>query len=194
MNTLHDLARFEVPGHKWADLSEPGFGVALLSDSKYGWSCAGNVLRMSLLRAPTNPDPEADQGRHVFAYAVMPHAGDWRAANVVAEAHAFNCPILWAKDGMDQHWRSLAGVGGPDGRPCSLVLDTIKLAEDSDALVLRLYEAHGARGTAKVTLGLPFTRARFANGLEEAGEAAVVKDGTIEVPYTPFQVVTVVVE
>src|ERR687895_716125 len=79
-STSFDRAKYEVPGHRWADLSEHGFGVAVLTDSKYGYSCYGNELRISLLRSPTSPDPEADQGSHEFAYAVMPHAGGWRAA------------------------------------------------------------------------------------------------------------------
>ena len=71
-STRHDLARFEVPGHRFADLSEHGFGVALLTDSKYGWSALGDTLRISLLRAPKLPDPEADMGEHRFAYAIAP--------------------------------------------------------------------------------------------------------------------------
>jgi alpha-mannosidase len=193
-NTSHDLARFEVPGHKWADLSEAGFGVALLSDCKYGWSCLGSTLRLSLLRAPTSPDAEADQGRHVFAYALLPHAGDWRQGGVVAEAFAFNCPLQWGRDGKDQHWRSYASVSARDGGPCSLVLDTIKRAEDSGALVLRLYEAHGGRGTARLNLGFPAKSVRFTDGLERTTGEATVKEGVIEVPYKPFQVVTLLVD
>ena len=85
-STSWDRARYEVPGHRFADLSEHGFGVALLNDCKYGWSCYGNELRLSLLRSPSTPDPEADLGRHEFAYALMPHAGGWREAGVVGEA------------------------------------------------------------------------------------------------------------
>jgi NADPH-dependent curcumin reductase CurA len=78
-----DRARYEVPGHRWADLSEHGFGAAVLTDSKYGYSCLGNELRISLLRSPKSPDPEADMGTQSFAYAVMPHAGGWREGGVV---------------------------------------------------------------------------------------------------------------
>ncbi len=73
-----DLAKYEVPGHRWADLSEHGFGVAVLTDSKYGYSAFGDTLRISLLRAPRSPDPEADIGRHAFTYALLPHAGGWQ--------------------------------------------------------------------------------------------------------------------
>ena len=90
-----DLARYEVPGHRWADMSEHGFGVAVLTDSKYGYSAFGNTLRISLLRAPRNPDPDADRGTHTFAYALLPHTGSWQDAGVVAEAAAFNSPMRW---------------------------------------------------------------------------------------------------
>jgi hypothetical protein len=72
-NTSWDVARFEVCAHKWADLSEPGYGVALLNDCKYGYDIAGNVIRLSLLRAPTWPDPVADRGHHRFTYRLFPH-------------------------------------------------------------------------------------------------------------------------
>ena len=141
-STGHDLARYEVPGHRFADLSEHGYGVALLTDCKYGYSTFGNEMRISLLRSPTSPDPEADQGRHRFAYAMMPHAGGWREAGVVAEAARFETRLRWAPG-------TLAAGSWVACDDANLVLDTVKLAEDSDALVLRLYEAHGARGTAR---------------------------------------------
>jgi alpha-mannosidase len=184
-STPADLARYEVPGHRWADLSEHGFGVAVLNDCKYGHSGHHGTLRLSLLRAPTSPDPEADQGAHRFAYAVMPHAGDWREARVVDEAARFNAPLLWGRGGAP---RWLARV---DDR--NLVLQTIKRAEEGDALVLRLYEAHGARGVARVELDLPFTRAERTTLLEDPGEAAKVEGSAIEVPYRPHEIVTLLV-
>jgi alpha-mannosidase len=181
--TSYDLAKYEVPGHKWVDLSEHGFGVALLTESKYGFSTYGDTMRISLLRSPKSPDPNADMGYHSFAYAIMPHLGGWREAGVVAESFRFNVPVLWAP-GVTQT-RSFAAVNDPN-----LVLDTIKKAEDSDAIIVRLYECHGARGIARLTFDLPFKSAVFCNILEEDGEAATVRGSTIEVPYTPFKIVT----
>jgi alpha-mannosidase len=186
-STPADLARYEVPGHRWADLSEHGFGVALLNDCKYGYSAFESTLRLSLLRSPTSPDPEADQGEHRFAYAVMPHAGGWREAGVVAEARAFNQPLLWARGSAEP--RSFAAVDDPN-----LVIDTIKRAEDGDALVVRLYEAHGARGTARLRVGFPVRAARLANLLEDPGEPATTDGDAIEVPYRPYEVITLLVE
>jgi alpha-mannosidase len=174
-------ARYEVPGHRFADLSEHGFGAALLTDSKYGYSCFGNELRVSLLRSPKSPDPEADMGAHRFAYALMPHAGGWRDAGVVAEGLRFNAPLRRGPETP-----SLASVDDT-----SLVLDTIKRAEDSEAVVLRLYEAHGGRGVARVRCGLPFTRAVRANALEDDGDELYVEGDEIVVPYRPHEVITV---
>jgi alpha-mannosidase len=179
-NTQADLARFEVPAHRFADLSEHGFGVALLTPDTHGVSARGNELRLSLLRGPTDPDPDADRGRHEIAYAVMPHRGSWQAGGVVAEARTFSEPLLAGARGSG----SLASAEG------GLVLDTIKRAEDSDALVLRLYEPHGGRGTARVRLAAPFATARRANLLEEPQEPLRVEDGAVVVRFKPFEVIT----
>jgi alpha-mannosidase len=182
-STSWDRARYEVPGHRFADLSEHGFGAALLTDSKYGYSCLGGELRISLLRSPKSPDPEADMGRHEFAYALVPHAGGWREAGIVREAVCFNAPLRWTARPPAP---SFASVDDPN-----LVLDTIKRAEDSDALVLRLYEAHGARGVARVRLAVPFAEAVRANALEDEGDALAAEDGAVVVPYRPHEVVSV---
>jgi len=132
------------------------------------------------------PDPEADMGAHRFAYAVMPHAGGWREAGVVAEAARFETPLRWADGELEAG--SWFAVDDPN-----LVLDTVKRAEDSDALVLRLYEAHGARGRARVRVALPFTRAARANLLEDEETDLAVAGGAIEVDYRPHQILTVLV-
>ena len=98
MNTSWDMGRFEVCGQKWADLSEPGYGVALLNDCKYGYDVEGNVMRLSLLRSPVSPDPVADKGRHEFTYALLPHSGDLREGRVIEEAYSLNVPLL-AREG-----------------------------------------------------------------------------------------------
>jgi alpha-mannosidase len=186
-NTAADLARYEVPGHRWADLCEHGFGVALLSESKYGFSTLGNEMRISLLRAPKYPDEQADIGKHQFAYAIYPHAGDWRSGGVVAEGFRFNVPILFAPRLSEP--MSFASVDDPN-----LVLDTIKKAEDGDGIVLRLYECHGARGKARVKLGFGVKSARLCNALEDEAEALKVKDGAVELEYAPFQIISVIVK
>jgi alpha-mannosidase len=161
--------------------------VALLSESKYGYSTFGNTMHLSLLRATTSPDPKADRGKHRFSYALMPHRGDWRDAGVVAESYCFNNPVLLvpAAESLAGS-RSFASVNDPN-----LVLDTIKKAEDDDSTILRLYECHGARGTAMLKLDLPFKRTEYCNVLEDRLAAAKVgKNGAIQIPYGPFQIIT----
>ncbi len=92
-NTSWDMARFEVCAQKWADLSEGDYGVALLNDCKYGYDIHGNVMRLSLLRAPTAPDRQADRGHHEFIYALLPHGGDFRKGGVIEQACALNMPL-----------------------------------------------------------------------------------------------------
>ena len=182
-STAHDLARFEVPGHRFADVSEPGFGVTVLTDCKYGYSTYGGTVRVSLLRAPREPDPHADVGGHELSYGLVPHARDWRRAGVVAEAAAFNAPLVWTPGTAEP--RCFAHTDG------GLVLDTIKRAEDGDALILRLYEPHGTRGRTRLSLGVPARTAVPCNLLEEAtGDPVTVQDGALELDYAPFEIVT----
>jgi alpha-mannosidase len=189
-STSHDRARYEVPAHRWADLSEHGFGVALLNDCKYGHSCLGNELRLSLLRSPKSPDPECDIGSHELAYALFPHVGGWREAAVVAEAARFNRPMRFVAS-VSQSQSPTSSLAAVDD--ANLVLDTVKRAEASDAIVLRLYEAHGGRGVARVRTALPFSEARLANALEDEREPLEVDGDEIVVPYRPHQIVTVIV-
>ncbi|MBW8853470.1 MAG: alpha-mannosidase, partial [Bradyrhizobium sp.] len=186
-STRHDLARFEVPGHRFADLSEHGFGVAVLTDSKYGYSAYGDTLRISLLRAPKQPDPDADMGQHAFAYALVPNAGAWQDAGIVAHARAFNAPLRCGAAAAGLPWLRVEGAPG-------LVLDGVKLAEDSGALVLRLYETHGGRGRARIHLGLPFRTARRSNLLEDDLGPADVEGDAVVVDFRPWQIATLIVD
>lgn len=193
MNTSWDLARFEVCAQKWADLSEPGGGLALLNDCKYGHDVLGHVLRLSLLRAPTAPDPRADRGRHEFTYSVMPHGGDFRAAGVIEQAYALNVPLIVrsmkASAGDLPAERSFFQV---EGR--ALVPEAIKRSDDGRAIIVRLYEAHGSRGRARLSCALPFGKASLANLLEEPIAALTVRDGGVELDFQPFEIITVRLE
>jgi len=182
-STLADAAQYEVPGHRFADLGEHGFGVALLSESKYGWSARGSELRLSLLRSPKRPDPEADVGAHAFAFALLPHAGDWRDADVVAEARRFGQPLVWAPGAVAPG--ALLAVDAP-----GLVLDTVKRAEDADDLVVRLYESRGGRGVARLRCALPFAGARRCTLLEDPGEELEVHGDEVVVAFRPWEVVS----
>ena len=107
-NTPAEKAQFEVPALRWADLSDATHGFSLLNDSKYGYDAKDNVLRLSLLRGPEYPDPNADQGHHEFTYSLYPHAGTWREALTVRQGYEVNVPLLAVT--TTQHQGTLAGV------------------------------------------------------------------------------------
>lgn len=188
-NTSWDLARFEVPAHRWADLSEPDFGVALLNDSKYGHAVHGSVMRLSLLRSPKLPDPGADMGHHAFRYALLPHPGAPQQADVVAEAYRFNVPLLVGRTAAPPGQVSFFSIDAP-----GIVIDWIKKAEDSDALIVRLYEARGTRIRARLSSLLPVRAAAVCNLLEEDVASLSWLDGGVELELRPFQIVTLKLE
>jgi alpha-mannosidase len=183
-STRRDLAQFEVPGHRFADLSEHGFGVALLSAATYGWSVHAGAMRMTLLRSPRWPDPEADVGHHELAFAIHPHRGGWQEARVTAQALCFNAPLLLGEPtGETRSWLSTDAPG--------LFVDTVKRAEDGDELIVRLYEAHGGRGTARLRVGVPFSTAWFTNLMEDRLGPAEVHGDEVVIAFRPFEIVTV---
>jgi alpha-mannosidase len=186
-NTDADLAQYEVPGHRWADLSEPQFGVSLLTDSSYGYSTFGNVMSLSLLRGTESPDPDADRGKHRFRYALYPHAGDWRAAGTVAEALRFNRPLIWGPSGVD----AILEKPLVEAEPGNVVIDTIKPAEDGDGFVVRLYESHGSRTAARLVFGVPVKTAAMSNTLEDRLAELAVKDDAVRLSLRPFQIATI---
>ncbi|MDR1146621.1 MAG: alpha-mannosidase [Verrucomicrobiales bacterium] len=188
-NTSWDLARFEVCAQKWADLSERDYGVALLNDCKYGHDIFGHTLRLSLLRAPSAPDPLADRGEHEFTYALLPHAGDIVSGRVVEEAYNLNVPLtvsaLPKQKGALPASRSFFSIDRP-----GIVIEAVKNAEDGSGIIVRLYEAHGTRGPLTLTTTLPFTKAVTTDLLERTTGKVPFHDGQLTLTVRPFEIVT----
>jgi alpha-mannosidase len=176
-NTSWDAARFEVAAHRFADLSEPGYGAALLNDGRYGHHALGSELGISLLRSPVYPDPLADEGEQTFTYALYPHRGCWLEGGVLREAQDLNRPLLARRVAAREaaSWRPLRLDGVPLG------LGALKALEDGGGLVLRTYEPQGARGRAEVSLPPGWTLDAEVNLLEE-------EIGPHELEFTPFQI------
>jgi len=199
-NTSWDLARFEVCAHKWADLSEGGsaasggYGVALLNDCKYGHDIRDNVMRLSLLRGPIEPDPTADLGEHTFTYALFPHAGGFREGKVIEEAYNLNVPLIVQQirpsaDGRQEclphgsySWLELDQPG--------IVIEAVKVAEDGDGIIVRLYEAYGARRTCRLGVGLPHTAIETCDLLEHGKETLAASNDGLALAFTPFEIKT----
>jgi len=152
-NTTWDWAKYEVCGHKWADLSEHDWGVSLITDCKYGYSTHANVMYISLLRSSKAPDEEADMGSHEFSYAMLPHSGTFQSAGVIQHAYNFNQPISVVPGRVtpDFKGQSFFSVDDP-----AVVLETVKRAEFiPSAAVVRLYEAFGSHACTRLSTSLP---------------------------------------
>ena len=154
-NTSWDWARFEVCAHRWVDLSEGGYGVALMNNGKYGHSLLHNTLGISLLKSAVIPDPQADRGVHRFMYSLLPHAGDWREAQVTRRAYELNAPLrpVTVMGEVPAEGRSFLRVESDH-----VVVETIKTADDGDGLIVRMYEAHNQRGQVRLDFGDRWSR------------------------------------
>ncbi|KAK8095352.1 alpha-mannosidase [Apiospora kogelbergensis] len=203
-NTTWDMAKFEVCCHKFADLSENGYGVSILNDSKYGFATCGNLMRLSLLRAPKAPDAHADMGHHTIKWAILPHQGSLGATTVRA-GHNFNNPLKVfsapatedMKTMLSSHPIQLTGDH-------SLILDCVKRGEDDEdvsrgglqkrkgqSIICRVYDSLGgqSRGTIKSTWDVK--KVWKTNVLEDdEEELALDKDGQFSIKLRPFEVAT----
>jgi len=189
-NTSFERARFEVGAHRFVDLSEPDYGVALLNNAKYGHSAVGGVLGVSLVRGPLFPDPFADEGEHHFTLSLFPHPGDWTEGGVVREAQALNAPLLVTSGSAAQERPGFLTLGGQD-----LGFATMKRAHDVDGVILRFYEPHGNRGTSTIAFARDITSAKRVNLLEEDDESATLTlDGnTVTLNVRPFELISMLV-
>jgi alpha-mannosidase len=189
-DTSQARAMFEVCAQRWADLGDDDYGVALLNDCKHGYDIHGSVMRLSLLRGPTHPDPTADLGGHQFTYALMPHPGDFRKAGVIEAAEDLNSPLL------PGHGNLAAGSSQSlvelDTR--QVIVEAIKRAEDSDATIVRLYEAWGRPCKARLRTTLRASRAYLCDLLERNREEIAVLNGVIGLELTPFKVLSLKLE
>jgi len=185
-NTSWDVARFEVCAHKWVDISESDYGVALLNDCKYGHGASDDELTLTLLKTSHYPDKTGDVGEHEFAYALFPHQGDWRQAGVISEAYKFNIPAEAVCGTRSKDTKSLIKLEGE-----GTVIETVKAAEDGNGTVVRLYECFGGRRTIKLCPGFEFERADIVNVLEEKLESVTIKDAAVSLTLKPYQILSV---
>ena len=189
-NTPWERARFEVGAHRFIDLSEPDYGVALLNNGKYGHSVVGGTIGLSLVRGPLHPDPFADEGEHRFSYALFPHEGDWVAGKVVQAAQAFNAPMVVTTGAATSPAGGFVDVSGLE-----LGFGALKKAHDRKSLVLRVYEPHGVRGRSTLTFARPLVSATRVNLLEEDIEGfPTCEENTVSIHLRPFELVSLLLE
>jgi alpha-mannosidase len=190
-NNSWEKGRFEVPAQRWADVGDAQHGFSLINESKFGYDAVGNLLRLSLLRSPTSPDPDADRGPHHFSYALYPHAGDWKRAMTVRHGWEFNYKLaamqVEAHTGTLPAEHSFAAVS-----PDDVVLTAMKKAEDSDALIFHMYEWAGKNGEVDLTLPPGATGATETNLLEQpVGDPLAIKADRVAVPIRPYEILAI---
>ncbi|NLP11059.1 hypothetical protein GX408_11755 [bacterium] len=164
--TRFEKARFEVPAQRWADLSADGYGISLINDCKHGYDVKGNVLRLTLLRSSTYPDPTADKGFHEYSYILYPHAGDFYQAGVVQKSYEYNEPLQVlrtpAHKGELNRNHSFITVESDH-----VILHVVKKAEEGEGWILRFYETAGKEGMAAVRIDRSIKRVEEVNLIED---------------------------
>jgi alpha-mannosidase len=189
-NTSWEQAQYEVCGHRFADVSEHGYGVSLINDCKYGYDIQDSTIRLSLLRAPKWPDVTADLGEHEFTYSLYPHEGDWRNAGIVRKAaelnHELPCVRTSSKQGIQPSVHSLIPFESQH-----VVLDTVKPAEDGTGYILRFYESAGGRDEVKLTWPYPCETVHLSNAIEEELERLDTAEGRLTLHFLPYEIKTI---
>jgi alpha-mannosidase len=191
-NTSWDMAKYEICAQRWVDLSRPDYGVALLNDCKYGHCVLKNVLDLNLLRSPSYPDPTADRAQHEFTYALYPHAGDHITGNVVQAGYELNMPLRVVPGTLRQTLQpsySFAEVTVPN-----VIIDTVKKAEESDDVILRLYECNGFEVYATISLASVPAAVWRTNLLEEPETQIDYRGNKVELKMGAFEIVTLLVK
>lgn len=189
-NTSWDSAKFEVVGHKWADISEGDFGVSLMNDCKYGYDIKDTTMRLTLLRSPIFPHPTSGQEIHEFTYSIYSHRGDLKNGDTIQQSYALNCPLVYIdtkkNEGILKDELSIAKVTSKN-----IVIEVIKKSETSSDIIIRMYESLNIRTTATL---------EFFKDIEEAFECNMLEKNTlkldhlknkIKLEFLPFEIKTI---
>ena len=189
-NTSWDEAKFEICAQKWIDISEYGYGVALLNDCKYGHSVEDSTLKLTCIKCPTEPDAKADLGEHIFTCSLMPHSGDFRDAGVIREAYNLNQPLIAIP--VEKNKGSMPDCFSPVSTDNPAVMpETVKLSEDGEGIVVRLYESFGGKAKCRLNLADVFGSAYETNLMEQEPKPLELTDNTIELTFKPFEIKTI---
>jgi len=195
INTSWDMAKFEVCGHKWMDISQTDKGVTFITDAKYGWHVRDNIVKLSMLKSPKNPDPNCDMHTHYIYYAVMPHEGPFQEAEVIQRAYelnfsgANNVPYL-SGAAAPAPPTNFVTVSNP-----AVIVEAFKPAHDvAGSVVVRLYEAFGGNAeNTTITLGFNVASVNECDGLERVGATIPHANNSFSVNFTPFKLRTFII-
>ena len=193
-NNTWEQARFEVPAMRWADLGDSQHGFSLINESKYGYDAKDNVLRLSLLRSPTWPDPEADRGHHHFSYALYPHAGTWKQARTERAGYEYNYRLRAMQ--VESHTGGLpAEHSYLSVAPENVVLTAVKKAEDDNGLIFRVFEWAGKQSEVIFTVPPGATAATETNLMEKTvGTSLPLSGDKVTIPIHPYEILSIRVD
>lgn len=188
-NTPWDAAKFEVCAHKWADLSEDDYGVSILNDCKYGYSVEENVMKISLLKTATNPNPEADRGIHRFTYSLYPHCGNFKTGDTIRQGYLLNMPLeaSYAEKAEGKLADSYSVVCADRE---NVIIETVKKAEDDDSVIVRMYEGYNRKTKVTVTAGFDFKEVWICDLLENNERKLTAEGRTVTLNVHNFELVT----
>lgn len=187
-NNAWDKAQFEVVGHKWADLSETGFGVSLLNDSKYGYRIKDSEMEMTLIKSGVHPNPETDREMHYFTYSLMMHDGDY-TQGVIKEAYDLNYKVhTIAVDANDKGEKLQSSFVTVDKQ--NIIVEVIKKSEDEQDTILRFYESQNRKTKVNLSFLEEYSEITLTNLLEQNQEAVATNTSQITLQVKPFEIVT----
>ena len=189
-NTKWESRQFEIAAHKWIDLSQPNYGVALMNDCKYGHNVKSNVIDINLLRSPNWPDPTADRAQHVFTYSIFPHKGDHIQGKVIQNAYELNVPVdmraVASHEGTISSQWSFASIDCEN-----VIVSAVKKAENGKGTIIRMYESYGQKNGAEIIFGLDIKQAFLINLIEEDIKELAVNSNAITIVFKPFEIQTI---
>ena len=192
-NTSWDAAKFEVCAQKYADLSDGGYGVSIVNDCKYGHDIHDGVITLSLLRSPTYPAENADQGEIRFTYSICPHKGTLRESDTVRTAYALNYPLTAIRAEGEKSVIPERFSAVDTGRG-NVVCETVKESEDGKANIIRLYECGNIKTRVSLSTDLKFSKAYLCDLQENPIRELEVVDGKINTELRGFEIVSVRLE
>jgi len=192
-NTSWDAAKFEVCAQKWADISEADYGVSIINDCKYGYNTEGGTMKLTLLKCATYPNPDADCTHHTFTYSVYPHKGALYSSDTLKHAFLLNqdmeAMVLSKQDGMLPCEYSFIKTDNKD-----IIIDTVKKAEDSDALIIRMYEPYNKRDRAEVTFGFKAKKVYLCDLMENNEKEIEISGNKVYIDFKNYEIITLKAE
>lgn len=188
-NTSWDRARFESVAQQWVDLSERNYGVSLLNNCKYGHDIKDNVMRLTLLKSATHPDPVQDQGEQNFTYSLLPHSGDFIDGNTVKHAYELNQPLKSIKGMLKSEVKKQLFKFND----ANILVDAIKKAEDEDMIIIRFHDYSGSRQNVSIDSDYEITGWIETNLMEKPIEN-LRNEKSINVVVNPYEIKTLMIK